>query len=145
MDLQQIIQIGAAAFKSGTGSQTAQQLPTQNIMAALTQLLGDGKGGVDIAGLVQMASQSGLLEMAQSWLGDGKNAGLSMDGVIRMLGQAKITQFANQLGIDQQAAVGGLQEAIPTMVDKASSGGSLLDSLGGAEGMLGMASKLFGR
>lgn len=137
--------MGAAAFKGGTDSQTAQQLPTQNIIAALTQLLGDGKGGIDIAALVRMASQSGLLEMAQSWLGDGKNAGLSMDGVIKMLGQAKISQFASQLGIDQQAAVGGLQEAIPTIVDKASSGGSLLDSMGGAQGMLGMASKLFGR
>jgi hypothetical protein len=29
------------------------------------------------------------------------------------------------------------------MVDKASSGGSLLDSIGGVEGVLGMAGKLF--
>ena len=31
------------------------------------------------------------------------------------------------------------------MVDKASSGGSILDSIGGAEGTLGFAKKLFGK
>jgi hypothetical protein len=35
--------------------------------------------------------------------------------------------------------------ALPQMVDKASSGGSLLDSIGGVEGVLGMAGKLFNR
>ena len=34
-------------------------------------------------------------------------------------------------------------EAIPQMVDKASSGGSILDFIGGATGALGFAKKLF--
>ena len=145
MDLQQLLQIGAAAFKSGAGDAQVQQLPTQNIMGALTALLGNGQGGIDIASLVKLASSSGLMEMAQSWLSDGPNATLSVDGIIKMLGQAKLGEFARQLGIDQNTAIGGLQEAIPAIVDKASSGGTLLDSFGGVEGVLGMAGKLFGR
>jgi len=145
MDLSQLLQIGANAFKQGAGTSSAQSLPTQDIIGALSKLRGNGQGQIDIAGLVAMASKSGLMELAQSWLSDGPNAKLSIDGIIRMLGQAKLGDFAKQLGIDQNAALGGLQEAIPAMVDKASSGGSLLDSVGGVEGVLGMAGKLFGR
>lgn len=145
MDLQQLMQIAAAAFKQGAGDPRVEQLPTQSIIGALKSLLGNGQGGIDIASLVKLASSSGLMEMAQSWLSDGPNASPSVDGIIRMLGQAKLGEFARQLGIDQGAAIGGLREAIPVIVDKASSGGSLLDSLGGVEGMLGMAGKLFGR
>ena len=145
MDLGQLLKIGAAAFKNGAGTQSAQQLPTQDIIGALTNLLGNGQGGFDIASLLKLANSSGLMAMAQSWLSDGPNASLTVDGLVKMLGQANIGAFAQQLGIDQGAAVGGLQEAIPAMVDQASSGGSLLDSMGGVDGVLGMAGKLFGR
>jgi hypothetical protein len=50
--------------------------------------------------------------------------------------------------LQEEAAVeaaGGLSDALPQMVDKASSDGSLLDSIGGVSGALGMASKLFGK
>jgi len=49
------------------------------------------------------------------------------------------------LGLSTSEAAGGLSEALPQMVDNASSGGSLLDSFGGIEGVTGLAGKLFGK
>jgi hypothetical protein len=37
-----------------------------------------------------------------------------------------------------------LKDALPQMIDKSSSGGSLLDNLGGLSGALGMAKKFLG-
>ena len=62
-----------------------------------------------------------------------------------MLGADKIADFASKLGLSNEEAAGGLSEALPQMVDKASSGGSLLDSIGGISGAVGLASKLFGK
>ena len=42
---------------------------------------------------------------------------------------------ASQLGTDEGSLLDGLKDALPQMVDKASSGGSLLDSVGGLGGL----------
>jgi uncharacterized protein YidB (DUF937 family) len=60
-----------------------------------------------------------------------------------MLGGDKITEFASKLGVDEDTAADTLAEAVPQMVDKGSSGGSLLDSVGGIEGAIGLAKKFF--
>ena len=83
--------------------------------------------------------------MAKSWLGDGANEAISPDSIKAVLGSDKISEFARTLGLSEQEAAGGLSEALPSIIDKGSSGGSLLDSLGGIEGALGMAGKLFSR
>ena len=62
-----------------------------------------------------------------------------------MFGSDKISEFASKLGLSEDEAAGGLSEALPQLVDKASSGGSLLESMGGISGALGMAGKLFGK
>jgi uncharacterized protein YidB (DUF937 family) len=64
---------------------------------------------------------------------------------MQVLGSGAIGDFAKQLGIDTGSATQGLEAAIPAIIDKASSGGSLLDAAGGVDGLLGMAGKLFGR
>jgi uncharacterized protein YidB (DUF937 family) len=84
-------------------------------------------------------------DILQSWLGDGQNDSISGSQVSDLLGSDKIAAFASQLGLSQDEAIGGLQDAMPKMVDNASSGGSLLDSIGGISGALNMASKLFGK
>lgn len=61
-----------------------------------------------------------------------------------MFGSNQISEFASKLGLSQEEAAGGLSDAIPQMVDKASSGGSIMDSIRGLSGALGAAGKLFG-
>lgn len=62
-----------------------------------------------------------------------------------MFGSDKISEFASKLGLSEDEAAGGLSEALPQLVDKTSSGGSLLESMGGLSDALGMAGKLFGK
>lgn len=109
---------------------------------AMGSLLGQSKeGGLDIGNLVNGLQSKGLGDVASSWLGDGENAEISADQLKDVLGGEKISQAAAELGTDEGLLLAGLQDAIPQMVDKSSSGGSLLDSLGGLGGVANMAKK----
>ncbi|MBY6186157.1 hypothetical protein KUV89_05930 [Marinobacter hydrocarbonoclasticus] len=145
MAIAQLLQLGARAFsQSGTN---AAHLPEENVVAALANLLGgDADGtGIDLSTLLERLSSAGLMNLAESWLGDGDNAPLTAPQLSRALGQDKLTSFATQLGLEQSDAEAGLVQAIPAIIDKASSDGQLLELSGGAEGIMGMVGKLFGK
>lgn len=144
MDIQQILKIGAQAFQSQLGGEQAGLLSIEQIMSALAGLM-PGKGeNVDFGALIGKMQNGGLASLAQSWLGDGANAGIGTEQVASMFDSGDIQRFAAQLGLDQGTALEGLKGAVPQMINQASSGGTL-DSLGGASGMMAMAGKLFGR
>lgn len=109
-----------------------------NVMgSALSSLLG-GSGdddGLDIGGLVEKFSGGDMGSALQSWLGDGDNDSVSAEQVAGALGSDKVAQFAQQLGIGEEEAAGGLSDLLPQLIDKSSSGGNLL------EGVMGMAAK----
>lgn len=117
-------------------------LDAATVQGALAGLLGDG-GQVDIAGIVDKLKGSGLAALASSWLGDGGNAPMAPAQVLEIFGQGQVADFAATTGIETERAAGGLAAMLPELVDKCSSGGSLLDAVGGAGGLLGAASKLF--
>lgn len=96
----------------------------------LNNLIGSGNS-LDLAGLVSALNDKGLGDIANSWLGDGENADISADQVKDVIGDDKVKQAAEALGTDEGSLLNGLREVLPQMVDKSSSGGSLLDSLGG--------------
>lgn len=144
MDISQILKIGAQAFQSQLGQELAGSLSLDKIMDALAGLLpGTGKN-VDLGALVGKMQGGGLAALAESWLGDGGNAGIGAEQLMSMFGKGDIMRFADKLGLDQDTALEGLKGAVPEMVDKASTGGTL-ESLGGVGGLMGMAGKLFGR
>jgi uncharacterized protein YidB (DUF937 family) len=135
-----LLKMGAEMLTQKLGSSVG----TDGMMSALSGLLGDGKGGIDLAGLAsKMMSSGDLASIAKSWLGDGANASMSPASLMSVLGENKIADFAGKVGVDTSTAANGLSDVLPTLMDKASSGGSLLDSVGGADGLLGMAKKLF--
>ena len=135
-----ILKMGAEMLTQKLGSSVG----TEGMMSALSGLLGDGKGGIDLAGLASKMMASGdLASLAKSWLGDGANQNMSPASLMSVLGENKIADFAGKVGVDTTTAANGLSDVLPTLMDKASSGGSLLDSVGGAGGLLGMAKKLF--
>lgn len=108
--------------------------------SALSQLLGDGQGGIDIAGLVNKMTQNGDLgELVSSWLGDGANQAISVDKIKELVGDGALSNFAQSLGTDTETAAADLADVLPQMVDKSSSGGSLLDAVGGVDGIMNMA------
>jgi uncharacterized protein YidB (DUF937 family) len=113
---------------------------------ALQSVIGDlfggsEKQGIDLGALVGNLQNSGLADMANSWLGDGDNEHISKSAIENMLGSDKVQEAAAQLGTNQNDLLAGLQDMIPQVVDKSSSGGSLLDSVGGISGLASLASK----
>ena len=148
MDMVELLKMGATMFiKSNKSGDAGSGLDMGSLTSALSGLAGGDRSsdGVNLGSLVSKMNSGGLGDIAKSWLGDGNNAAISPDQVTNMLGADKISAFASQLGLSNEEAAGGLSEALPQMVDKASSGGSLLDSIGGISGAVGLASKLFGK
>lgn len=145
MNVNELIQMGATVFRdSNLSGEAGSGLDLDSITSALSGLMGES-GGVDFGSLIENLNTSGLGEIASSWLGDGANQTVSSEQLSSIVGSDKISEFASKLGVSIDEAAGGLSDALPQMVDKASSGGSLLDSIGGVEGAIGLASKLFGR
>jgi uncharacterized protein YidB (DUF937 family) len=131
-----IIEIGAQILSDNLGLDVDKESITQ----ALTDLLGDGQGNIDLAGLAsKMASNGDLGGILNSWLGDGANSPISADTIMELLGQNQVSDFASKIGTSTGEAAGGLADALPQLMDKASSGGSLLESVGGLGGLMGAA------
>lgn len=110
------------------------------IGGVLNSLIGGGDSA-DVGGLVETLKAKGLGNVAESWLGDGENEDISADQLKDVLGEDQVAEAAAKLGTDEGSLLDGLKDALPQMVDKSSSGGSLLDSVGGIGGLAGMAKK----
>lgn len=80
-------------------------------------------GGV--AGLVQKFQNSGLGEMANSWIGKGENQAVQPEQVQASLGPDQLNQLAAQLGIPASELAGHLAKVIPQVVDKLTPEGQL--------------------
>jgi uncharacterized protein YidB (DUF937 family) len=121
---------------------------SDSITSVLGNLLGGGDnesdGGGGIGSILSSMKEKGLGSIADSWLGDGDNEEISTDQLRDVVGGSKVTEMASELGTDEDSLLSGLKDALPQMVDKSSSGGSLLDNLGGLSGALGMAKKFLG-
>ncbi len=105
---------------------------------AIEKLIGEGNQ-MDLPGMLSQLNGGGLGDALQSWLGDGANSAISGAQLAGALGQDKISAFAKAVGIDNDTAGNALADALPQLIDKNSSGGNLLSSLGG---LSGLASKL---
>ena len=120
----------------------AQKLGGNNALVGgvMDSLLGGGNK-MDIGSLVGGLKEKGLGDVADSWLGDGANKAISAAQLKDVLGADKVAAAAAELGTDEGSLLDTLKDAVPQMVDKSSSGGSLLDSVGGIGGLAGMAKK----
>ena len=110
------------------------------IGGVLNSLIGGGKTA-DLGGLLSGLKDKGMGDIADSWTGDGENSPISIDQLKDVLGAEKVSAAATELGTDEGSLLDGLKDAIPQMVDKSSSGGSLLDKVGGLGAVAGMAKK----
>jgi uncharacterized protein YidB (DUF937 family) len=113
------------------------------LMEGLSKLTGGGEGALDLGELAGKLQAGGLGDKVQSWLGDGDNAEVSADELTSALGADKIEEMASGMGVDASTAADQLKDALPSLMDKASSGGSLLDKFGGATNAMDMAKGLF--
>ncbi len=135
-----ILKLGASLLMDKLGSGDGN---LDDITSALGNLLTDENGNLDLGNIVSTMQEKGLGSVVESWLGDGENDAISGDQVMELFGSERISQIASQLGSDEGSLLDALSDALPQVVDNASSGGSLLDSIGGLEGAWNMAKKLF--
>jgi len=136
-----MLQMAAQLFLDKSGGNTG--LDLGSVANALKKLLpGDGND-LNIGALVSQFGSGDLASMVGSWLGDGANDAVGSANIADVLGSDKVASFASELGIDSDKASSGLAGMIPELINKNSSGGSLIDSLGGVEGMASFAKKLF--
>ena len=157
MDLSNLLQMGASLIQNNSDEATT-GLDVGDIAGALGGLFGGSgeEGGLDLGSIVGNLMSSGgesggLMEVVSSWIGDGENLPIDADQITDLLGSDKVSAFAESLGIDFDSAKSALADALPQVVDQATPGeegndllGSLLGSVGGVEGAMGMIGKLFG-
>ena len=135
-----ILEMGASLLSQKLGL----NIDPATVTSALSGLLANQGGQLDLGALAsKMAGSGELSSIIGSWLGDGANQAISAESITSLFGSDKVSAFADSIGVDAGSAAGGLADVIPQMMDKASSGGSLLEMAGGAEGLLGAAKSLF--
>ena len=106
---------GGAGGRSGGGG----------TLAALLPLVG---GLLANGGLQKMLSgfqSKGLAQQADSWVSTGDNEPVSGQQVRDVVGDERVGEIAQQLGVSNDQAADALAEVLPTVVDKASPGGEL--------------------
>jgi uncharacterized protein YidB (DUF937 family) len=147
MELMDLLKMGASLIQGNSDDATT-GLDMDAITSALTKLIGNGEGSLDLGALVGGLSQNGLGEIVGSWLGNGENKSISMDQITDLLGSEKVSEFASQLGISEESAKGALADSLPQVVDQATAGeGSIMDEMlaqvGGPQGAMEMLGKMF--
>jgi uncharacterized protein YidB (DUF937 family) len=147
MDLMDLLKVGGSLIQGNSDDATT-GLDVGDIAGALGGLLSNSEGGLDLGSLVSGLSQNGLGEIVGSWLGNGENASISPDQITDLLGSDKISEFASNLGLSVDSAKGALADALPQVIDQATSGeNSMIDDMlaqvGGAGGAMDMLGKMF--
>jgi len=105
------------------------------VVSMLGQSGGQGGGLGGLAGLVAKMQQSGLGDVAASWVGTGQNQPISADQLGGVLGGDTVSNMASQLGLNQGDLLGQLTQVLPQLVDKLTPQGQIPQ--GDLGGMLG--------
>ncbi len=148
MDMMDLLKMGASLIQNNDDDSTT-GIDTDKITNALGSIFGSGEGGgLDLGSIVSKISDGELGDIVKSWIGDGENAPIDPDKVTELVGEDKISQFAQELGVSEESAKKALSDTLPEVVDKATSADSslvsdLLDKVGGLDGVMDMASKFF--
>lgn len=102
------------SLKSVLGGSAGSKEP--DLMSTILNLVGGQQGGLN--GFIQQFAAKGLGDVAQSWVGTGKNLPISPDQLQSVLGSDVIKGLASKVGIDNNALLGQLSNLLPQAVDK---------------------------
>lgn len=120
---------------------TRGEIKPDKVSSALDALLGDGRGNIDLGSIISKLDGEGFTKLAQTWLGDGVNDGISTEQIRILFGGSSLGDFASRLDLPPATAMHGLTGMLPELVDRNSKGGSLLGGIGDDE-LPGTASPL---
>jgi uncharacterized protein YidB (DUF937 family) len=109
------------ALQSALGGNAESQ--TQNLVKGVVGMLTSNAGG--ISGLVDKFKQSGLGDVAASWVGTGENKPVSPQQLEDALGADKVAELAKQAGIPADKGAEVLSQVLPTVVNKMTPDGEI--------------------
>jgi len=115
--------VKSAIGASNTSGQTENQ--SQNLLNGALGML-QAMGGID--GLVNKLQQSGLGDLAASWVGTGENKNINPEELANVLGKDQIAALAQQAGLPESQGASVLSQVLPAMVDKLTPDGKVPDS-----------------
>jgi uncharacterized protein YidB (DUF937 family) len=121
--------MGGQAPGAGAGAGGGQGALVQ---AVLGMLAGGG-----LQSILQGFNSNGLGQILQSWIGTGANQPVTPDQVRQSLGEERISQLAQQTGMEQSTVASQLSQLLPGLVDKLTPNGQLPEG-GALEQGLGM-------
>jgi len=116
--------VKSAIGSSNSAGQDETQTQTQNLLNGALGML-QTMGGVD--GLVKKFQQSGLGDLAASWVGTGENKSIMPDQLAEVLGKDQIAALAQQAGIPESQSASVLSQVLPAIVDKLTPDGKAPD------------------
>ena len=99
------------------------QNPLLSILTSMMQ--SDAEGSSGLGQIVQQFQQNGLGDIVQSWIGSGQNLPVSADQIMQALGSGRVSEMAQQAGIDPGEASGQLADLLPQLIDKLTPDGQL--------------------
>ena len=116
--------LGATENKPGSGTQTALSDVLGNLGGAggVGGLLGGGLGE-----LLERFKQTGLGEIAQSWINNGPNKEIAPPQLKQAIGADVLAALEKQTGLSQDELLARLSRELPAAVDKYTPDGLLPD------------------
>ena len=100
-----------------------------DLLGAVIGMLGQGGGQAGglggLAGLVAKFQQSGLGDVAASWVGTGENKPIAPDQLGGVLGNDMLCGLAQQMGMSQGDLLAQLSQLLPQVVDKLTPNGQI--------------------
>jgi uncharacterized protein YidB (DUF937 family) len=145
MQLEDFLREGASLIKANDDAATT-GLNIDTVATALNDIIMNSDGSLDLATIVGNLSKNGLGEIVGSWLTAGSNLEINESQISDLLGEEKISKFADSLGLEMQSAKRALVDALPKVVDMATSEEhSMIDQMvgGGGGHALETLSKMF--
>jgi len=151
MDIGDLLKIGATMIQNSKNESTS-GIDTDLISSALGSIFGgnsqSGGSGLDLSSIISNITNGDLGETIASWIGSGENAPIEPDKIPELVGEDKVEEFAQKLGIDPDTAKEELANVLPNLVDKATNedsslAESLLEKVGGIDGLMNLANKFF--
>jgi uncharacterized protein YidB (DUF937 family) len=114
-------------FLDGLAGELSKKLGGADVNGVLEQAMGminnPATGG--LPGLIDAFKNKGLGEVVSSWIATGRNLPVSADQIIQVLGQERIAQIAQKVGMSQEEFAQQLSVYLPQLIDKLSPNGQV--------------------
>jgi uncharacterized protein YidB (DUF937 family) len=125
---QAMSQGGAAPQAASTAAPGAAPAGGTLIAQEAMRLLTDNSSG-GLNGLVQQFEQQGLGHLIGSWVGTGQNLPVSGQQIAGVLGDQRVQELAQRIGLPPAAAASALASVLPALVNHMTPNGNVEQQL----------------